>query len=202
MTSGSLLLALVLGSFAAYALARHPVPFKKVIIALLIVGLTMPTHALILPIWVMEDKLHLTNTYPGLILPYVGTTLPFALLLLIAYFRSFPSEIEDAALIDGCSTLGMFWRIVLPMSRGPIVAIGILLANGYWNEFLYSLVLMPDNFMKTLPVGLFNFNGEFFTPYNLLLAVLAIATTPVVVLFLIFQKQVTQGVSLDAALKG
>jgi raffinose/stachyose/melibiose transport system permease protein len=199
---GSTLLTMIVASFASYALARRPVPGRKLIIALLIIGLAIPGHALILPLWRMETDLHLTNTYPGLILPYAGTTLPFAILLLMAYFSTFPSEIEDSALIDGCSRLGMFLRIVLPMSKGPIAAIGILITNGFWNEFLYSLILMTENRMRTLPVGLFNFNQEYFTPIHLQLAVLTIATTPILVLFFFFQRQITESMSFGAVMRG
>ena len=204
VSSGSLLLALLLGSVAAYALARRPVPYSKAIMVTLIVALAIPSHALVLSIFGMSQELQLTGTYPGLILPYVAFALPFAILLLVAYYRTFPIEIEDAARIDGCSTLAVFWRIVLPMSKGPHVAIGVLLLNGFWNEFLYGLIMMTNSpLMKTLPAGLRAFAEEYhYTPYNVILAGLVVATTPIIVLFLIFQRQVTQGMDLGAVLKG
>ncbi len=202
VSSGSLLLSLLLGSVAAYALARRPVVGSKAIMGMLVLALAIPTHALVLPIFAMEQDLGLTSTYPGLILPYVAFGLPFAVLLLVAYYRTFPTEIEDAARIDGCSTLAVFWRVVLPMSKGPHVAIGVLLLNGFWNEFLYALILMNDPLMKTFPPGLRAFAGEWYTPFNIILAGLVVATTPILVLFLIFQRQVTRGMDLGAVLKG
>jgi len=191
VTTASVALTLLLGSFAAYALARTKVPFRGLLVLLVVVALALPTHALILPIWAVEDQIGLTSTYQGLILPYVGTSLPFAVLLLTAYFRGFPQDLEDAARVDGCSSLGLFGRIVLPMSKAPLAAVGILLANGFWNEFLFSLVLMSENRMKTIPVGLYNFSAEYFTPYNLVLAGLGIATAPILIVYIIFSRQIT-----------
>lgn len=191
VTAGSLAATMLIASLGAYALARHRVFGVRMVAALIVVGLAIPTHALILPIWFVEDKIGLINTHLGLILAYVGTSLPFALLLLTSYFRSFPSELEDAARVDGCSNLGVLRRVVIPMSKGPLAAVGILLANGYWNEFLYALILMPGNEMKTLPVGVFQYAGQHFTPYTVLLAALGIATAPLLLLYLIFQRQIT-----------
>jgi len=144
----------------------------------------------------VEDRLALTSTYLGLILPYVGTSLPFTILLLAAYFESFPRDLEDAARVDGCNEIQVFLRVVLPLARGPMTAVAILLANGFWGEFLYSLVLMPDNAMKTLPVGLFEFTAEHFTPINLVLAGVGVIVTPILIVYVLFQRQIT-GANLE-----
>jgi len=191
ITAGSLALTMILASLGGYALARHPIPGRRLLIGLVLIALAIPVHALVLPIWFVENALGLVDTHLGAILAYTATGMPFALILLTSYFRSFPAELEDAARVDGCSDLGVLWRIVLPMSKGPMAAVAILLANGFWNEFLYALVLLPSNGMKTLPVGLFNYAGEHFTPYTVLLAALCIATTPLLILYLFFQRQVT-----------
>jgi raffinose/stachyose/melibiose transport system permease protein len=191
ITFGSLAMTMALASLGGYALARHPIPGKRLLVGLVLVALAIPVHALVLPIWFVENAVGLVDTHLGAILAYTATGMPFALILLTSYFRSFPAELEDAARVDGCSDLGVLWRIVLPMSKGPMAAVAILLANGFWNEFLYALVLLPSNGMKTLPVGLFNYAGEHFTPYTVLLAALCIATTPLLILYLFFQRQVT-----------
>jgi ABC-type glycerol-3-phosphate transport system permease component len=190
-TGGSLALTLGIGILGAYALARQRVRGYRLVMGILVFGLVVPSQALVLPIWFAERQLNLTDTHLGLILAYTGTSLPFALLLLTAYFRSFPPELEDAGRVDGASELGILTRIVLPMSRGPIAAIGILLANGFWNEFLYALILAQTHDSKTLGVGLYNFAGSHFTPYTVLLAAMGIATAPVLILYLIFQRQIT-----------
>lgn len=190
-TGGSLALTLGIGILGAYALARQRVFGYRLVMGILVFGLVVPSQALVLPIWFAERTLNLTDTHLGLILAYVGTSLPFALLLFTAYFRGFPAELEDAGRVDGASELGILTRIVLPMSRGPIAAIGILLANGFWNEFLYALILAQSHDSKTLGVGLYGFAGSHFTPYTVLLAAMGIATAPVLILYLIFQRQIT-----------
>jgi raffinose/stachyose/melibiose transport system permease protein len=190
-TSGALVLTLGIAIPAAFALARHRVTGYRLVMGTLLFGLVVPSQALILPIWFAERQLNLTDTHLGLILAYTGTALPFAVLLLTAYFRTFPPEIEDAGRVDGASEFGILSRIVLPMSFGPIAAIGILLANGFWNDFLYALILAQTPDSMTLGVGLYNFAGEHFTPYTILLAAMSIATAPVLILYLIFQRQVT-----------
>lgn len=191
VTTGSLILTMVVATLAGYAVARQKVIGRRLVIVAMFFGLVIPPSALVLPIWFAEDKLGLTNTHLGLILAYAGTTIPFALLLLTSYFQTFPGDIEDAARVDGCSELSILWRIVVPMSRGPLAVVAILLANGFWNEFLYALIIAGTNDTKTLPVGVAAFAGGHFTPYTVLLAAMGIAAAPVLILYLIFQRQVT-----------
>jgi ABC-type glycerol-3-phosphate transport system permease component len=191
VTGGSIVLTMTIATLGGYALARLRVIGRRVVFGAMLFGLVIPTNALVLPVWLAEDKLHLTHTHLGLILAYVGTTIPFALLLMTSYFQSFPADVEDSARVDGCSELGMLWRIVVPMSRGPLVVVAILLANGFWNEFLYALILTGTNESKTLAVGLAAFAGGHFTPYTVILAAMGISTAPVLILYLIFQRQVT-----------
>lgn len=196
VTSISVLISMALGTVAAYAIARRPVAGRRFWWIVLFVGLAIPIHGLVLPTWAIEDRLGLTSTYPGLILPYVGTSLPFTVLLLAAYFEGFPRDLEDAARVDGCNEVQLFLRIVLPLAKGPMTAVAILLANGFWGEFLYSLVLMPENTMKTLPVGLFEFTAEHFTPINLVLAGVGVIVTPILIVYVLFQRQIT-GANLE-----
>lgn len=191
VTTGALILTMIVATLAGYALARQRVIGRRLVLVAMLFGLVIPPSALVLPIWFAEDKLGLTNTHFGLILAYAGTTIPFALLLLTSYFQSFPPEIEDAARVDGCSELAILWRVVVPMSRGPLAVVAVLLANGFWNEFLYALILAGTNDTKTLPVGIAAFAGGHFTPYTVLLAAMGIAAGPVLILYLVFQRQVT-----------
>jgi raffinose/stachyose/melibiose transport system permease protein len=191
VTTASVFLTMAFATCASYTLARREVLGRRVFAVAVLVGLAVPIHALVLPTWALEDRYGLTSTYQGLVIPYVGTALPFAILLLTAFFRSFPQDIEEAARVDGCSDVRLFFQVVLPMARGPMAAVAILLANGFWNEFLYALVIMQENTMKTLPVGIFNFSAEYFAPYTLILAGLSIVATPVVVCYLIFQRQIS-----------
>lgn len=190
VTLSSVLGVLVLSAPLAYALARLRIRAKAGIYGLLIIGLSMPTEILVLPIWAIENVLGLTNSYLGLILPYIGTSIPFATLVLMPSFEMLSREVEESARVDGASHFVVFTRVAVPMSRPAIAAVGILVTNGVWNDLLYPLVLTTQDKWRTLPVGLFNFSGEYFTPYNVLLAGLVIATLPILVLYLAFQRQI------------
>jgi ABC-type glycerol-3-phosphate transport system permease component len=177
---------------AAYTLGRVKFRGRQVMMVVILLMIAIPVQALIIPIWKVENGLGITDTYPGLILPYVGTAIPYAILLLAAYFRSFPSELEDSGKIDGLSMLGVLRRVVVPMSKGPISAITVLLAYGFWNDFLFALVLMPSGSMETLPVGVVQFTQNTYgAPLNLIMAALTIVTVPILILYILVQKQLT-----------
>jgi ABC-type glycerol-3-phosphate transport system permease component len=145
-----------------------------------------------MPIWFIERNANLVDTYPGLILPMAAMSLPFAILLFRAYFQDFEPDIEDAARIDGCSRFGTFWRVALPMARGPIAAVAVLVMIGAWNDFLTVLVLAESDSMRTMTVGLWGFVGIYRTPYHIILAGLTIATIPILIAYLLFQNQITR----------
>ena len=188
----ALVLTLAAAVPAAYTLARISFRGRGVVLVAVVLMIAIPVQALIIPIWKVENGLGITDTYPGLILPYVGTAMPYAVLLLAAYFRSFPAELEDAGKIDGLSAFGLLRKVVVPMSKGPIAAITVLLAYGFWNDFLFALVLMPTGSMETLPVGVVQFTQNTYgAPLNLIMAALTIITVPILLLYILVQKQIT-----------
>lgn len=184
-----------LGSMAAYGMARQR-RAGKWLLPVVLFGFVMPSQALIMPIWFIERQAGLVDTYPGLILPIAALSMPFSILLFRAYFQDFEPDIEDAARIDGCTRFGTFWRVVLPMARGPIAAVSVLILIGAWNEFLMVLVLAESDSMRTLTVGIWGFVGIYRTPYHIILAGLVISTIPILIAYLLFQRQITQSFSL------
>lgn len=191
VTLASLVLTFLVAFPAAYALAKYRIVGKAWLTRGILLSLAVPIQALVVPIWAMENAAGLTGTYWAVILPYVGMTLPGALLLLTAYLKSFPADIQDAAMVDGCNRLQVMLRIVLPMSRGPLVAIGILMANGFWTEYMFALVLLPVGTMQTLAVGIVNFSNSYYTPVNMILAALTLAIAPVLVAYAFLQRDLT-----------
>jgi ABC-type glycerol-3-phosphate transport system permease component len=115
-----------------------------------------------------------------------------------AYFESFPRELEEAARIDGCTDFGAFWRVVLPVSRGALASISIINVVGIWSELLFAYVLMNKPDVRTLPVGILSFRGEYQVAWNLIFAGLSIATMPTLLFFLVFQRQITKGMTMGA----
>ena len=198
VTTGTLVMLMFTGSLAAYALARYKFPIASLAAASLIWALAIPVHATLIPVFHFLGSLGLRNNYFGLICVYTAFWLPFTITVMVAYFESFPKELEDAARIDGCTDFGAFWRIVLPVSRGALASIAIINVVGIWSELLFAYVLMNKPEVRTLPVGIVSFRGQYEVAWNLIFAGLAIASIPTLLFFLIFQRQITKGMTMGA----
>lgn len=198
VTSGTLVMLMFTGSLAAYALARYEFPGSGILAASLILAIAIPVHAALIPVFHFMGSLGLRNSYFGLIAVYTAFWLPFTITVMRAYFESFPRELEEAARIDGCTDFGAFWRIVLPVSRGALASVSIISVVGIWSELLFAYVLMNKPEVRTLPVGIVSFRGQYEVAWNLIFAGLAIATIPTLLFFLIFQRQITKGMTLGA----
>lgn len=153
MAGGTTLLTLAVASLAGYALARYEFPGARLIILAILSARLIPGATMVIPYFVLFRTLGLTDTVHGLILAYTGFLLPFAAWLMYGFFLEIPSDIEDSGRIDGCSYLGVFWHIVLPLTRPGLWATAILVFLGAWNEFLYALILSGRQ-AKTLPIFL------------------------------------------------
>jgi raffinose/stachyose/melibiose transport system permease protein len=196
VTSGTLVLLMFTGSLAAYALARYDFPGAGLAQKSLIWALAIPVHATLIPVFHFLGYLSLRNNYLGLMGVYTAFWLPFTVLVIRAYFESFPRELEDAARIDGCTDFSVFWRIVLPVSKGA--SISIINVVGIWSELLFAYVLMNKADMRTLPVGILSFQGQYQVEWRLIFAGLSIATIPTLLFFLFFQRQITKGMTMGA----
>jgi multiple sugar transport system permease protein len=204
IATATTVLSALLASSAAYVLARYPFPGATAILAIFLFTQLIPPITRVFPVYFLIKNLNLINTYPGAIIAYVSFSLPYAVLMLAGYFRhSYPVELEDAALIDGCSLFSVFWRIVLPISLPGIVAIATFTFLGAWNDFLWASLLLYQGQMKTLQVGLRDFIGEMgsFQRANAFMAACVMATIPALILFSIGQKNMVQGIS-SGAVKG
>jgi multiple sugar transport system permease protein len=198
ISSGSTIIALGLAIFAAYGFARFHFRGKPFFEAFVLVGQLMPTAAIIVPLYVVLSSLGLINTYFGLILVYLILTLPLSVWMLIGYFSTIPLELEEAAIVDGCSRLGVLMRITLPLSLPGIIAVVIYAFVTTWNEFLFALCLATDSRAKTLPIGLSEFSTEFNTDWGAVMAASVIMTLPICILFLAMQKLFIGGLTSGA----
>lgn len=195
---GTLLSLTLTGTFAAYALARYKFPGMGFLRNSLLFALAVPVHATLIPVFHFLGRLGLRNTYQGLIAVYTAFWLPFTILMMYAYFKSFPRELEEAARIEGCSDFGVFWRIVMPMSRGAVASISIVNFVGIWSELLFAFVIMNKEMMKTITVGVLSFRGQYYVQWGFMFAGLSIASIPTLLFFLIFQRQITKGMTVGA----
>lgn len=195
---GSTGLALLLAVFASYGFARFDFKGKPFFQAFVLIGQLLPTAAIIVPIFITLRVLGLVNTYWGLILVYMIVTLPLSVWMLTSYFRAIPVELEEAAIIDGCSRIGVLFRITLPLSLPGIVAVIVYAFVTTWNEFIFALCFATDSSVKTLPIGIAEFSTEFNTDWGAVMAASLVMTVPIVLLFLVFQRLFIGGLTAGA----
>lgn len=194
----TVVLVLVCSTLAAYAFSLMEFRGKNVLFVLLLVGLTIPLSILIIPLFYELLSLGLLNTYWALILPQVAKTLPFGILLLRSFMEDFPTEILDAAKIDGCSSWGLLYRVVVPISAPALTSLLVFTFMWTWNQFVLPVVLIQDDAMRTLPVGLNYFQGRFVTDIPLMMAGAIISFLPIVLMYVFFQRQFIKGITAGA----
>jgi multiple sugar transport system permease protein/raffinose/stachyose/melibiose transport system permease protein/trehalose/maltose transport system permease protein len=191
-------LALILAIFASYGFARFEFRGKPLLQAFVLIGQLLPTAAIILPLFITLRVLGLVNTYWGLILVYMIITLPLSVWMLTSYFRAIPKELDEAAIIDGASRLGVLFRITLPLSIPGLVAVLVYSFVTTWNEFIFALCFATDSSVKTLPIGLAEFSTEFNTDWGAVMAASVVMTLPIALLFLSMQRLFVGGMTAGA----
>jgi multiple sugar transport system permease protein len=191
-------LALLIGSLAAYALARLPVRGRSVILGAVLAAAMFPQMALAGPVWRILRSLGLLNELPGVVLPYISLTLPLAIWLLASFFKELPRELSEAALVDGCTRLGALARVMAPVAAPGVFTTAILVFIYAWNEFFFALLILSDPAKQTLPVGIALFPGQYTMPWGEIAAASVAATLPLIVLVLLFQRRIVRGLSAGA----
>jgi ABC-type glycerol-3-phosphate transport system permease component len=197
---------LFLGSMAAYALSRFFHPLGRVVYWLFLAGLMIPAQLSIVPVFFQLRALGLLNSLIGLVIVYIANGLPFAIFILAGFFRGLPRTFYEAAVVDGCSDAGAFWRVMLPLARPGLVTVAIFQFIGIWKEYFYAFMFLsgggPDA-PRTLPLGLANLaiTSQYQSDYGMLFAGLMIVTVPILVFYLLVQKQLIKGITAGA-LKG
>jgi len=200
-TIGTLILTLPLCAMAGYAFAKVDFPLRRYIYYFVLAGIMIPFGVTAVPVLTTEVSLGMFDTRLGLILVYAAQNLPFGIFLMYSFFQSVPSELEEAALIDGCNRFKAFVRIVLPLAKPGLATLLIFTGTSVWNEYLMASVLIHQPNLETLPLGLVNFTTAHSTNYPELFAALSIVTAPVVLLYLAAQRQFISGLTAGA-LKG
>lgn len=195
---GTTILAIIVGSLAAFALARFRFRGGSTLGVALLLTQLLPQTALLVPLFLIWTRLHLYDTPVALILTYLTFALPVATWLLTSFFDSIPVEIEQQAMIDGCSRLQSFWHVLLPLSLGGIGGTAIYVFLAAWSEFVFALTFISSDDMRTLPVGLSLFIGQHSTAWADLMAGATVATLPVLVLFLFIQRFFVAGLTSGA----
>ena len=194
VTALTILVAIV----AAFALSRYKFALREPLKVMIIAVQAIPPITLVIPLFGVVIALHLYNSYEGLILTYLVFTLPYSVIMMTAYFNSIPRELDEAARIDGAGSMRTLWRVILPLARPGLVAVGFYAFMISWNEFLFALTLTQTDNMRTVPVGLTLLMGQYNYQWNQIMAMSVLGCLPVVVLFLIFQRHFVSGLSSGA----
>ncbi|MFJ4620155.1 carbohydrate ABC transporter permease [Streptomyces sp. NPDC088812] len=200
VVGGSLVGTLVLGSMAAYVLARFDFPGNRFVYYLFIGGMSFPIMLALVPLFYVVDTMGLLNTLHGLILVYIAYSLPFTVFFLTAFFRTLPTEVAEAAFVDGASHSRTFFRIMLPMARPGLVSVGIFNFLGQWNQYMLPTVLNTDPDRRVLTQGLVQLAASqgYKGDWSGLFAGLVMAMLPVLAAYIVFQRQVVQGLTAGA----
>ena len=193
VTVAVVVLTTVLAILASFAFARLTFRGSSAIFFLLLAGLMLPAEAFIIPLYFNLRSVGLTDTYASLILPQTAQSLAFATFWLRNQFRTFPTEIVEAARLDGARDFRLLWQVMVPPSLAPIMTMCVLITMWTWNEFLIPLVLIVSEDRRTAPLGLAFFKGEHLTDYSLLSAAGVIVALPIVILYFALQKRFISG---------
>jgi raffinose/stachyose/melibiose transport system permease protein len=191
-------LGIFIASLAAYPIARLRFPLSNAVFGLFLLGLAIPIHVTLLPLFIVEKNLGILNTLFALFPPYVAFGLPFQIFVLRGFFRDIPAELVEAARIDGASEWTSYRRIMMPLTTPALATLFIIDSLSTWNEFLLALVLINSERWRTVPLGLLHFQGEFGSRYPELAAGILIAIAPILLIYLFFQRYLVSGLTSGA----
>ena len=194
----ALLFSLALGTLAAFGIARMKWKLSTLTMSYFLIGMMVPIHCVLIPLFVRFTKLNLTNSLLGLIIPYTVFGLPLTIYLLVGFFKSMPGEIFEAACIDGCNIYQCFFQIALPLAKTGFFVSGLMTFVGNWNELLLALVFISDAAKKTLPVTLTYFVAPYETNYTQMFAAIVIAIAPSILVYCLFSNQIVEGLTTGA----
>lgn len=197
----SLFFIVLFGFIVGYVLARVKFPGNRILYVMFLMGMLIPVHSLLVPIYVVFKKVGLNNHWYTLIIPYVAFGLPIAIFLVEAFIKAIPVELEEAANIDGCSFSKTLFQIILPVTKPILVTIAIIQTFACWNEFSFALVLIQNSHLQTVPLAMTMFKGQFASDYPKIMSAMLLTMAPIVVLYFGFSKQIIKGM-VAGAVKG
>lgn len=197
---GTTVFVVALGLMAAYVLATYRFRGRGLLYATFAAGLMFPMTVAITPLYILVRNLGLMNSLGGVIIPQVAFALPVTIIILVPFLRALPNEIQEAAFIDGCSRLGFFWRMVVPLSMPGVITVGILAFITSWNSYMLPLFILNDEAAFTLPLGVQAFASQYSVDTAKVLAFTSLSMIPALVFFSLFERRIVGG--LTGAVKG
>lgn len=194
----TLVLSLVIGAMAAFAIGRMKFKLSKAVFSYFMVGMMLPIHCVLIPLFVRFSEWKLVDNTIALVLPYVTFSLPMTIFILVNFFKSMPTELFEAACIDGCNIYKVFFKVALPLSTPGLFVTGLMTFVNNWNELLLAMVFISDSTKKTLPVTLTYFVGPYSTNYVQMFAAIIVAIAPSIVVYCFFSNKIVDGLTAGA----
>jgi multiple sugar transport system permease protein len=196
IASVTTLLVVIIDSLIAFSLTRLDWPGQRVIFSVIVASFMVPAFVNMIPLYHLINKLGLLNTLPAVILPFVA--LPLGVFLLVQFFRDIPKELEEAARLDGFSTFRIYTRIILPLAQPILTALALFVFVWSWNQFLWPLIVLSDDTLYTLSVGIVTIRNSYLVQINLTMATMIVAAAPLFIVFLILQDKLISAVQIQA----
>lgn len=196
--SVTLVVSLLIGSMAAFGIARLRWKLSKLVLTYFMIGMMIPIHCVLIPLFIQFSSWKLTNSLIGLIIPYVTFSLPITIYIMVGFFKGIPNEMFESAVMDGCSVPRMFFEIALPMAKTGFMVTGLMSFVSNWNELLLAMVFISREAQKTLPVSLTKFVGPYHTNYTQMFAGIVIAVIPTIIVYCLFANQIVEGLTAGA----
>lgn len=201
VVSISIALVVIFAAMAAYVFGRMQFRLNRPLFALIIAGLVVPIHVTLIPVYLLTTNIGLYDKIWALIGPYVAFSLPVSIFILTGFMREIPRELEEAARIDGCGPMRAFFSIILPLTRPGLATIAVFNAVSLWNEFVFAYVLTSSTEVRTLPLALWEFQGQYSSNIPAIMSVLVMSSLPLILAYALFQEQLVKGI-MAGAVKG
>ncbi|MCR5415643.1 MAG: carbohydrate ABC transporter permease [Pseudobutyrivibrio sp.] len=194
----TLIFSMIIGSMAAFGIARLRWKLARLSLTYFLLGMMIPVHCVLIPLFTRFAKVGLTNSLIGLIIPYLTFSLPITIFIMVGFFESMPNELIESACIDGATIYEIFFKVCLPLGKTGLFVTGLMTFVGNWNELLFAMVFISDDLKKTLPVSLSKFVGPYNTNYTQMFAAIIIAIIPTIVVYCAFSNQIVDGLTAGA----
>lgn len=194
----TLIFSMIFGAMAAFAIAKMRWKLSKLVLTYFMVGMMIPVHCVLIPLFVQFSSLKLSNTLIGIIIPYITFSLPITIYIMAGFFEGIPNELFESACIDGCSVFRMFTTVGVPLAKTGFMVTGLMSFVGNWNELLLAMVFISKEAKKTLPVSLTKFVGPYHTNYCQMFAAIVIAVIPTIIVYCLFANQIVEGLTAGA----
>ncbi len=198
VSMGAVVFRVLFAAMASFTLAKHKNKFNRFLYLLFLSGMMIPIYTVLVPLLRLIKDLGLINSHFGLIVVYIAMGMPFAIFMLTGFVKSIPNELIEAGIIDGCSVYRIFWVIVFPLIKPAVTTLFILDFLGVWNDFLLPMLTLSSNALKTVPVAMYNFYGEYGSRWEMTFAGYSLAIIPVLIICLLLQKNIVNGIMVGA----